>query len=103
MLEVSIWTMRHEELSHLSQFFYRMPVNLSGVSVEGAHLFECRSFKRVSCFYHLYGPVFSFQLVCFSGECVNQIDIYKEGMVFPGGNPGGLKGSWLYLCCGMRF
>lgn len=89
MLAASIWSVRHEELSHLSQFFYGLPVNLSGVSVEGVHLFECRSLKTVSFLYHLYGAVFSFQLVClyvcFSGKCVNQIDIYKEGMVFPGG------------------
>lgn len=69
MLAVSIWTMRHEELSHLSQFFYRMPVNLSGVSAEGVHLFECGSFKTVSCLYHLYGPVFSFQLVFLLSVC----------------------------------
>lgn len=84
MLAASTWAVRHVRAQPSLLILLQSEVNLSAVSREQMHLFGCISSETVSFLHHLYDPVFSFQPVLFfSGECVNQMDIYKEGMVFP--------------------
>lgn len=60
--------------------------------------FECRSLKTVSCLYHLYGPVFSFQPVCLFvflvSVSIKYIFIRKEWYFL-----GDWKDGWSRLCC----